>query len=216
MMSVFWPPVDFMDTMTFVVCAAAYFLGAIPFGFLITKVVTGDDVRKAGSGSTGATNVTRKAGLKAGLATYALDVAKGALAVWLAQRFAAANPSAAGIAGLLAVLGHMFPVFLGFRGGKGVATGVGVFLMLSPAATLAALLVWGIIFGITRTVSLGSMIATVLLPVFAWSFDSFVAHAPRAVWMPKVVWAIVIGGVIIARHYDNIRNLINRTEYKFK
>lgn len=202
--------------MTLAICAAAYFLGAIPFGFLITKAVTGDDVRQAGSGSTGATNVTRKAGLKAGLATYALDVAKGALAVWLAQRFAGSNPQAAGIAGLLAVLGHMFPIFLGFRGGKGVATGVGVFLMLAPAATLAALLVWGVIFGITRTVSLGSMIATLLLPVFVWGFDVYIAHAPQAVWMPKVIWALVIGFVIIARHYDNIRNLINRTEYKFK
>jgi glycerol-3-phosphate acyltransferase PlsY len=205
-----------MDGMTLAICAAAYFLGAIPFGFLITKAVTGDDVRQAGSGSTGATNVTRKAGLKAGLATYALDVAKGALAVWLAQRFAGANPQAAGIAGLLAVLGHMFPIFLGFRGGKGVATGVGVFLMLAPAATLAALLVWGIIFGITRTVSLGSMIATLLLPVFVWAFDVYVARAPQPVWLPKVIWALVIGFVIIARHYDNIRNLINRTEYKFK
>src|SRR5262245_39889109 len=108
----------------------AYLLGSIPFGYLLVKYVftSGEDVRKIGSGATGATNVTRRAGLKAGILTYLLDVLKGAAAVLLMQALTGGNYAWMGAAAVAAIAGHIFPVFLGFRGGKGVATGVGVYL----------------------------------------------------------------------------------------
>nr|MBA3767295.1 glycerol-3-phosphate 1-O-acyltransferase PlsY [Acidobacteriota bacterium] len=139
------------------ILVAAYLLGSIPFGYLIVRAKEGGDVRETGSGGTGATNVTRRAGKKAGIITLMLDAAKGAAAVLLARWLGTAgfeiNWLVAGSA-VLAVIGHCFPVWLGFRGGKGVATGVGVFLALSPLAVAGALVVFIFVVLMTRYVSL--------------------------------------------------------------
>src|SRR5262250_384192 len=118
--------------------ALAYLLGSIPFGLILAKLFGGTDVRKSGSGNIGATNVARVVGPAAGVLTLLLDAAKGWLSIWLATRAAQNNASIIVLAGLLAMLGHCFPIWLRLRGGKGVATAAGVFLALSPAATLAA------------------------------------------------------------------------------
>lgn len=201
----------------FVALTLAYLIGGLPSGYLIAKAVTGEDVRASGSGSTGATNVVRRAGLAAGLATYVLDVSKGMLVLWLGARWLElASPTAQGAVGLAAILGHMFPVWLGFRGGKGVATGVGVFLMLSPWATLVSLGVWGLTFALTRTVSLGSLLGVVLLPFGVWGCDGWWLAQPPAVWLPTLVWSVVIGLLIVARHRSNLQRLWHGTELTFE
>jgi glycerol-3-phosphate acyltransferase PlsY len=192
--------------------AGAYLLGAVPFGYIVVKLVAGRDVRGSGSGSTGATNVTRSAGLKAGLLTYALDVAKGALAVALMD-LVAPEPLWLGAAALAAIVGHMYPVFLGFKGGKGVATGVGAYVVLVPYAVLAALAVWVALFKLTRIVSLASIVATALVPVFV--FVSYaVAGAPAD---PAVMAGVVAAGcaLVVAKHYQNIVRLLRGTESRF-
>src|SRR6185295_8878983 len=124
--------------------AIAYLLGSIPFGYLLIKYVftSGEDVRSVGSGGIGATNVTRRAGIKAGLLTYVLDVAKGAAAVMLMRLVAGDDYFWIGAAAIAAIAGHIFPIFLKFRGGKGVATGVGVYLALAPYSVLSTLVLW--------------------------------------------------------------------------
>ncbi len=194
----------------------AYLIGGIPFGFAIAKAITGEDVRASGSGSTGATNVVRKAGLAAGLATYALDMAKGAAALWIAGRVIGPEARhALGAAGLAAVLGHMFPAYLGFRGGKGVATGVGVFLTLAPFATLLSLATWGVTFALTHTVSLGSLLGVVVLPIGVWASEGWWLNKPNEAWLPTLVWSIVIGLIIIVRHSSNLQRLRQGTEAAF-
>src|SRR6202042_1852348 len=126
----------------------------IPFGLLIVKAIGGPDIRTTGSGNIGAANVTRTAGFLPGILTLALDAAKGYAAVWLAARWTNGNMRWMIAAAVLAVIGHMFPIWLGFRGGKGVATGLGVFLVAAPWAALAAIGVFGIILAISRYVSL--------------------------------------------------------------
>jgi len=197
--------------------AIAYLIGSLPFGYWIAKAATGEDVRASGSGSTGATNVVRKAGLAAGLATYVLDVSKGMLALWVAaQWLGLSSATAQGAIGLAAILGHIFPVYLGFRGGKGVATGVGVFLMLSPRATLLSLLVWALAFALTRTVSVGSLLGVLALPVSVWATESWWLRRPSSVWLPTLVWSILIGLMIIARHRENLHRLYQGTELTFE
>ncbi len=203
---VFWSGILFL----------AYLLGSFPSGYLIVRLLTQDDVRNIGSGSTGATNVTRKAGVKAGLMTYVLDVGKGMLAVYVAGQLSGHNVHVMGSAGAIAILGHMFPIFLKFQGGKGVATGVGVFLLLAPVPTLAVFAVWGLIFALTRTVSLGSVVATGLLPVAIWAFEGVLVGKPASVWIPKLLWGLGIGLLIISKHHENIRRLLSGTESSFK
>jgi glycerol-3-phosphate acyltransferase PlsY len=191
---------------------ASYLLGAVPFGYIVVKLTRGTDVRAGGSGSIGATNVTRRAGLKAGLLTYVLDVAKGAAAVLLMGRLTD-DPLWLGAAATAAILGHMFPVFLRFRGGKGVATGVGAYLPVVPLAVLTALLVWAGIFLRTRVVSLASIVATALVPLFviAWHWA---LGSPAEPW--RAAAAVAVGcALIIAKHHENIRRLIAGTEGRF-
>jgi len=138
----------------------AYLLGSIPFGYLIVRAKEGGDVRESGSGGTGATNVSRRAGKMAGVITLLLDAAKGALAVTLARWLLTDNFGInwwVALAAIIVVFGHCFPVWLGFRGGKGVATGVGVFLSLSPLSVAAAALIFILVVVSTRYVSLGSI-----------------------------------------------------------
>jgi acyl phosphate:glycerol-3-phosphate acyltransferase len=199
------------------VLIAAYFLGSIPFGYLIVRAKEGTDVRETGSGGTGATNVTRRAGKKAGIITLLLDAAKGLTAVLLARLFLSDDFGInwwVAASSVLAVVGHCFPVWLGFRGGKGVATGVGVFLALSPLAVAIALLVFVFVVLLTRYVSLGSITATIMFPLCVWLLGLY--GKPPAAIAPVMTASIVGGAIIILMHRANIGRLLAGTESKFK
>src|SRR5271165_6942050 len=148
--------------------AAAYLLGSIPFGLLLGKLFGAADIRKAGSGNIGATNVARVAGPLAGVLTLLLDAAKGALAVLLAARLTNDSALWMMIAGLCALVGHCFPIWLGFRGGKGVATAAGVFLVLCPLAFVGAAILFFLVVLYWRFVSLGSMSAAAAMPLLIY------------------------------------------------
>jgi glycerol-3-phosphate acyltransferase PlsY len=199
------------------VLIAAYLLGSIPFGYLIVRAKEGADVRETGSGGTGATNVTRRAGKQAGIITLLLDAAKGLAAVGLARWLASSHFEInwwVAAAAVLAVIGHCFPVWLGFRGGKGVATGVGLFLGLSPIAVGCALVVFIFVVWLTRYVSLGSIIATGVFPLCVWLLSRYVKPSGE---LAPVMTASIIGGlIIIFMHRANISRLIAGTESRFK
>jgi glycerol-3-phosphate acyltransferase PlsY len=180
-----------------------YLAGSVPFGFLLARRA-GIDVRIAGSGNVGAANVLRTAGAWRGIAVMTLDIAKGAAAVLLANPAPGGRPLAA-LAGAAAVVGHIYPVWLRFHGGKGVAVAAGVFGILSPVATAVAALLFLFTVGFSRYVSLGSIAATLALPPMAWW-----AGAPRAV----VAAAAGTGALILFRHRANVRRLRCGTERK--
>ena len=182
----------------------AYLLGSIPFGYLIVRWQKGIDVRSTGSGSIGATNVMRNLGVIGFVVTFLLDVGKGVAAVLLASKLTAGNPGWIAAASVGAILGHCFPVWLKFRGGKGVATGVGVFLALAPLQVGLVLVIFAIVVAIWRYVSLGSILATAAFPLLV----HFMRHAPTAI----VAGAAIGAAIIIARHHANIRRLLNGTE----
>ena len=196
------------------VVVLAYLLGSIPFGYLIVRLRGGGDVRETGSGGTGATNVTRRAGRAAGVLTLALDALKGAAAVIIARSLLADDFGVnwwVVAAALAAVAGHVFPVWLRFRGGKGVATGLGVFLSLAPLAVLCALPVFVLVVWATRYVSLGSMVAAALLPVFVWLLGR------RGAGLGPVLTAAAAGAAfIIFMHRANVGRLLRGTENKWK
>jgi len=195
-----------------VAIALAYVLGALPFGYLVVRMIRGEDVRGVGSGSTGATNVTRSAGLKAGLLTYGLDVAKGAAAI-VVMRQVTDEPVWLGVAAAAAILGHVFPVFLGFKGGKGVATGVGAYLVIAPLAVLTTLVVWAIIFWKWRIVSLASILATALVPGWILLWYAWLRPMPGAV---MTAIGVCLGcGIVIGMHHENIRRILSGTESQF-
>jgi len=184
----------------------AYLLGSIPFGYLIVRRQRGIDVRSTGSGSIGATNVMRNLGVLGFVATFLLDAGKGTLAVVLASRMRGDDPTAVAAAAVAAVLGHCFPVWLRFRGGKGVATGVGVFIAIAPLQVVLALAIFAVVAAIWRYVSLGSIVATAAFPVLVY----FMKHPPIQV----VVGAAGAAVIIIARHHANIARLLKGTENK--
>lgn len=207
-----------------IVLIAAYLLGSIPFGYLIVRAREGGDIRDVGSGGTGATNVSRKAGKAAGLLTLVLDASKGAAAVLVARLILGlpilGAAEAAGfldwwvaVAAILVIIGHMFPVWLGFRGGKGVATGVGVFLVLAPFAVVAAGIIFVLIVISTRYISLGSIVAASTIPLFIWLQHGLLR--PVAEFWPTLIAALFIATLIIFAHRGNIRRLVRRTESKF-
>jgi glycerol-3-phosphate acyltransferase PlsY len=201
----------------FLVLITAYLLGSIPFGYLIVRATSGADVRETGSGGTGATNVSRRAGKFAGILTLLLDAAKGAIAVLLA-RFILTNDFGVNwwvaAAAVIAVIGHCFPVWLKWRGGKGVATGVGVFLSLYPLAVACAGVLFILVVVLTRYVSLGSILATAAFPLFAWLLSVYVKPVDD---LSPVMWAsIIAGALIISMHHANIGRLLRGTESKFK
>jgi len=185
-----------------IVVVIAYLLGSIPFGYLIVRRKIGADVRQTGSGGTGATNVSRRAGKAAGVLTLLLDAAKGCAAVVIAKAVSGDDWIVA-IAAIAALVGHIFPVWLGFRGGKGVATGVGIFSVLAPIALLCAGVIFITIVVTTRYVSLGSIIAAVLIPVFVWLQNGL---------GPLLTAAIVGAALIVFAHRGNIKRLASRTE----
>jgi len=178
-----------------------YALGSVPFAFLLARRA-GIDVRVAGSGNVGAANVLRTTGTPLGIATVVLDVSKGAAAVLIAQSIAG-TAAAMAAAGVAAIVGHIYPVWLRFHGGKGVAVAAGVFGVLTPLATLAALAVFSLVVFVTRFVSLGSIAASVTLPPVA----TF-AGAPRQVLLATCVSS----GLILFRHRSNLRRLVERRE----
>jgi glycerol-3-phosphate acyltransferase PlsY len=190
------------------VVLGAYLLGAIPFGYLIYRARSGRDIRAEGSGNIGATNVMRRAGPAAGIATLLLDAAKGYVAVWLAARLSGGAPWVIAAAAVAALLGHTFPVYLRFRGGKGVATALGVFAALAPRSILLALVVFAITLAVFRYVSLGSIVASAAFPVLALLMDS-----PQR---PVVLGAFACSALIIVKHSSNIRRLLAGTENRLR
>ncbi len=193
----------------------AYLLGSIPFGYLIVKLKSGSDIRQVGSGGTGATNVSRKAGRGAGVVTLALDALKGTLAVLAARWLTGESGTSWIVAGaaVLAVIGHCFPVWLKFKAGKGVATGLGVFLAIVPWSVLAAFALFVLIVWRTRYVSLGSICAAAFVPVWTALQHQFIA--PVGAFVPVVTALCAASALIIAKHHENIRRLLAGTENKF-
>lgn len=189
----------------------SYLLGSIPFGVLIAKFFGGSDVRKAGSGNIGATNVARVVGPAAGILTLILDAAKGWFAVWLAARMMHGEALVMVLAGLFAMLGHCFPVWLRFRGGKGVATAAGVFAALCPTAMLAALILFLLVVGFWRYVSLGSIAAAAAIPLFVYLL--WAPHFAPPVSVTLV--SLVIAALVVYQHRGNIARLARGEEPKF-
>jgi glycerol-3-phosphate acyltransferase PlsY len=190
---------------------AAYFLGSIPFGLLLAKLFGGGDVRKTGSGNIGAANVARVAGPLAGIFTLALDTAKGAAAVLLAARFTHESAAWMMLAALAALVGHCFSVWLKFKGGKGVATALGVFLALCTPAALAALLLFALVAASWRYISLGSISAAAAMPLlmyFLWAPH----HAPPLIITFGSLAATVL---VVYQHRANIQRLVRGEEPRF-
>jgi glycerol-3-phosphate acyltransferase PlsY len=188
-----------------------YLLGSIPFGILLARVFAGADVRAAGSGNIGATNVARVAGPLPGILTLLLDAVKGALAVWLAGRITDHSAKWMMLAGLSALMGHCFPVWLRFKGGKGVATALGVFAVLCLSAVISALLFFLVVVGIWRYVSLGSIAAAAAMPLliyFLWAPP----HAPPLVITFGTLFASTL---VIYKHDANLQRLVEGTEKRF-
>ncbi|HEX6142398.1 MAG TPA: glycerol-3-phosphate 1-O-acyltransferase PlsY [Geminicoccaceae bacterium] len=179
-----------------------YLIGAIPFGLLLTRVAKAGDLRLIGSGNIGATNVLRTGRKGLALATLLLDIAKGALPTWLAFRYL--GPDLAVLVGLGAVLGHCFPLWLKFRGGKGVATAAGVLLALTPLIMLLVLALFLVVVWLTRFVSLGSILAALAAPLLAWLFE---LYQIRDLY-------VLIGLVVVLKHHANIRRLAAGRENK--
>ncbi len=216
-----------MSTVLIFGVVVPYLLGSIPFGYLLVRIFRGEDVRNLGSGNIGATNVARKSPAL-GIATLALDALKGFLAVGTALTLAPAmhatvaatggmaaqaasweNPVPA-LAAVFAILGHMFPVWLRFKGGKGVATGVGAFLALAPKAVVMVLLIFVAVVALSRYVSLGSIAATAAFPAMVWLLYRYEAG-------PLVMAAVLAAAVlIIYKHKENIRRLLAGTENRFE
>ena len=189
---------------------AGYLLGSIPFGYLLVRLKGGGDIRELGSGNIGATNVARTAGWGVGIATLLLDTAKGFFAVWLAGHFTGNNIRIMMFAGLAAIVGHVFPVWLGFAGGKGVATALGVFLAACWPAALASLVLFLLVVIFWRYVSLGSVSAAAALPVLFYLLYA-PGHAPPATVSAS---ALLAAAIVIIKHRANIARLFNGTEPK--
>jgi glycerol-3-phosphate acyltransferase PlsY len=195
----------------FAIPVVSYLLGAIPFGLLLAKIFGGADVRKAGSGNIGATNVSRVAGPLAGILTLVFDAAKGSAAVLLAAHLTDNSALWMVVAGFLALIGHCYPIWLNFKGGKGVATAAGVFLVLSPAAMFSALAIFILVVIAWRFVSLGSLAAAASIPLlmyFLWAPH----HAPP---LAVTFGSLAISTLVIYKHDANMQRLVEGTETKF-
>ena len=199
----------------FLTAAFSYLLGSIPFGLILVRIFRGQDVRKTGSGNIGATNVARSSPAL-GVLTLVLDALKGLAAVsasW-ARRFSfhpAETFVARSLAALFAIMGHIFPVWLKFRGGKGVATGLGSFALIAPKPLLMTVGIFILVVLIVSYVSLGSIVAVALFPLLAWLLHDY-ADAPARCW----VFMGIASLLIIARHHQNIRRLLAGTEPHFE
>lgn len=186
----------------------AYLLGAIPFGYLLTRFTTGKDVREHGSGNIGATNVLRAAGRTTAIGTLVLDIAKGFAAVWIAGMLTENSAGWMADSALAVMVGHAFPVFLGFKGGKAVATFIGAFLYLTPIPALAALIVFVITVTVTRYISAGSILAAATFPLGVWIIEHPTVN--------QLVVAVIAAAIVVYRHRDNVRRMRNGKEPVFR
>lgn len=182
----------------------AYFLGSIPFGYLIVRATTGSDIRQSGSGNIGATNVLRTTGRAAGILTLLFDVMKGYAAVWIASRVTGGDSLWTSLAAIAVILGHAYPVFLKFKGGKAVASTLGAFLLIAPSAIAAVTLVFVVAVALTRYISLGSVLAAGLFPLAVY----LIAHPP----FPVIFASLFAGAFIVYRHRDNLTRLREGSE----
>jgi glycerol-3-phosphate acyltransferase PlsY len=197
---------------TLLIAVLAYLFGSIPTGYLLMRFFRHEDIRAIGSGNIGATNVLRSGGKGLGAATFALDVLKGCASVWLGGALGAVLlagvplRTAEALGAFCAVLGHMFPIWLKFRGGKGVSTAFGVFLVAAPLGALASITLFAVVLFITRYVSVASILGAASFPLFAW----FLVRGPR----PPLYVAAECGVslLIIVKHHQNIRRLLAGTE----
>jgi acyl phosphate:glycerol-3-phosphate acyltransferase len=197
-------------TVKLALLVGAYLLGSVPFGVVLTRLFTGKDVRSVGSGNIGASNVTRAAGKAAGVLTLVLDAAKASVPMLATRALLAGEGDAAltwaTLVGVAAFVGHIYPVWLGFKGGKGVATALGVYIVLSPWPSLLALVVFGAVVGLTRVPALGSLAGTAVITVgtfISYGASSFVSWA-----------ALAVALVIVLRHRANIERLVKGAEHK--
>ena len=190
--------------MSILILVLSYLLGSIPNGLIFGKLIWKKDLRNFGSGNIGATNAWRVIGKPAGLLIFALDFLKGALSVFLAQEILQ-EPLLMILAGIFAIIGHTFSIFLKFHGGKGVATGLGVIAMLMPEITVIVFLVWLAVVFVTRYVSLGSIVASICVPTLAIFFDEPIEF---------ILFGAIAAVFITVRHKENISRLANGTENK--
>lgn len=197
-----------MHSLAFILIVA-YLLGSVPFGFLLVRTVRGLDVRKQGSGNIGATNVLRTGSKALAILTLLLDMGKGAAAVLIASALSGGQQDVMVLAALLAIVGHVFPVWLRFRGGKGVATAFGAFLALSIWMALASFGVFVIVVLLTRYVSLASILGAIAFPVL-----TFVVRPGAETLLYKIV-VCCCAALIVVRHQKNILRLIHGAEYRF-
>ena len=184
----------------------SYLLGSVPIGYLYARA-RGVDLRKIGSGNIGATNVYRAFGKAPAIVIFWLDVAKGLVAVVLIARLGAGWEYTAILCGLAAIAGHVTSPFMGFKGGKGVATAVGVFLGLAPLATAICLGIWALLFGLFRYVSLGSIVGAVVCPIMIWVLDREGYRSD-----PVFYFALLVAVLVVITHRSNIRRLLKGTE----
>jgi glycerol-3-phosphate acyltransferase PlsY len=203
----------------FLAAFSAYLFGSIPFGYLLVRLVRKEDIREKGSGNIGATNVIRSGSRGLGALTFVLDVLKGFFAVTLCGFITGraglapdVRANLVALAALCAILGHIYTVWLGFKGGKGVATAFGVFLALAPWAALAALGVFVVLFAVSRYVSLGSILAAASFPAFALLIPDAL-RIPRTPWTTAVLFLVPL--ILIMRHHQNITRLMSGKEYRF-
>jgi acyl phosphate:glycerol-3-phosphate acyltransferase len=196
-----------MVTIDYVLIAAlSYLLGSIPFGYILVRIFRGQDVRKLGSGNIGATNVARSSPFL-GVATLLLDALKGLLAVCLTHMFFGGPVPSLFVAGLFAIVGHLFPVWLKFKGGKGVATGLGAFVILTPKAMLVMLGIFVAVVAISRYVSLGSILAVGFFPLLGFWLDGYREA-------PEIVIMCAASILILTKHHANIARLLAGTEHR--
>jgi len=190
--------------MVSIVLVVAYLIGSLPFGYIASRIFQRTDIRDYGSGNIGATNVLRVMGWRAALPVFILDMLKGAAAVLLAKAISGETIIYLS-AGFLAMIGHSFPIFLNFKGGKAVATGIGVLAAVSGWVTLSLILAAGLIVALTRYVSLGSIIGTILVPLFFWLFGYE---------LPYIFFGLAMAVLVAARHHENVGRLLKGTESK--
>ena len=197
-----------MNTLLFIfILIVIYLIAAVPTGIVLARVMGYEDVRDKGSGNIGATNVYRVAGKLPGVLTLVGDILKGFLPLLACKTWLTPTPTQLGIACAVAIVGHCYPVYLKFRGGKGIATALGIFLVISPAAVLGAAIVFGVAIAITRFISLGSVLAAMSAPLLV-----LMLNEPQPIFLAT----LFIAALIIWRHRNNIKRLIDGSEDRFK